>query len=272
MKKFISLALITAFILSTFSGCKKDKGDPPILPPQESMSMDFTNFTSGKKSLDVTATTQGTANSNWEFAAVVVSVWRVLMTTTLAVPVASFKLASGSTPVYLKDKMWQWTYNSVTLAGVSYNARLTGEIGATDVVWKMYISRTGVGAYSEFLWYQGTSKLNGTSGQWILNQSQTVQDPVLQIDWTKSGDAIGSVKYTYIKNADQFNTSYIEYGLTSNTLDAYFTVHYYNGVKFSDVNIEWSTSLKNGRAKSADYLGDDNWYCCDENRINVTCP
>jgi hypothetical protein len=134
----------------------------------------------------------------------------------------------------------------------------------------MYITREGTGGFSEFVWFEGTSKPDGTGGQWILYQSAAAPDAVLQIDWTKTGTAIGTVKYTYIKN-DAFKNSYIEYGLTSNSLNAYYTIHYYNGVKFSDVNVEWNTTTHNGHVKSQDYLGDANWYCWDANKINVLC-
>lgn len=55
----------------------------------------------------------------------------------------------------------------------------------------MNISKSGIGAFDEILWYEGTSKLDGTSGQWILNHSQAFPEPMLQIDWTKAGTGIG---------------------------------------------------------------------------------
>ena len=60
----------------------------------------------------------------------------------------------------------------------------------------MYISREGIGAFSELLWYQGTSNLDGKSGQWVLNHSQAFPEPMLQIDWTVSGSDVGNIKYT----------------------------------------------------------------------------
>ena len=105
----------------------------------------------------------------------------------------------------------------------------------------MYITRTGTGGFDEFLWFEGTSKIDGSSGQWILNQDPQASVAFLQIDWAKTSSVVGNVKYTYLKN-DAFKTSYIEYGLTSNALNAFYNIHYYNGVKFSDVNIEWSTT------------------------------
>jgi hypothetical protein len=270
MKPIISLVLILSAVI--YSGCKKDKGDPPALPPQESMTIDFSNFEIQKKSEESVSGQKGTENSNWDFAAGVAGVWKLIINTTLIVPVTSFKLATDQVPVYISEKNWQWSYN-LTVASVTYKARLTGEIRASDVAWKMYIAREGTGSYSEFVWFEGTSKLDGTGGQWILNQSSQSPTPILQIDWSKTGNSVGAIKYTYVKNADAFKTSYIEFGLTTGSLDAYYTIHYYNSstIKFSDVNVEWNTATHNGRVKCLDYLGDTSWHCWDSNKINVTC-
>ena len=91
MKKIFSLVLILILSAGFFTGCKKDKGDPPILPPQESMTIDFSNFASAKKSVELISGQKGTENSNWEFAATVAGVWKLIINTTLAVPVAAFK-------------------------------------------------------------------------------------------------------------------------------------------------------------------------------------
>ena len=273
MKKLFSLSLIIILCAGFLTSCKKDKGDPPSLPPLESMTIDFTNFASLKKSGEMINFGKGTETSNWEFAATAAGVWKLLITTTLAIPVTSFKLAIDQDPTFLETKTWQWSY-TVSVAAVTYKARLTGQIGSSDVTWKMYISKdaTGGASFAEFVWFEGTSKLDGTGGQWILNQSSSSPDPMLQIDWTKTGTSVGSIKYTYVRSADAFNASYIEYGLTTSTLNAFYNIHYYNGTKFSDVNVEWNTTTKNGRVKSLDYLGDSDWHCWDSNKINVTCP
>ncbi len=270
MKNLLSVSLIIIFSLGFFAACKKDKGVPPLLPASESMTIDFSNFTSLKKSFDMLNGQKGTENSNWEFSATVVVTWKLLTSVNLAVPIASFKQAAGQVPVFVSDKLWQWNYD-FTLANVTYKARLTGLIGTSDVSWKMYITREGDGGFPEFLWFEGTSKTDGTSGQWIFNENPQSQAPILQIDWTKNGDTIESIKYTYVKNLDPFKNSFIEYGFTTSDLNAYFNIHYYTGIKFSDVNIEWNTTTKNGRVKSLDYLGDSLWHCWDSNKINITC-
>jgi hypothetical protein len=265
MKKLLSFGMFLILFSGVFIACKKDKGDPPVLPPKESMTIDFSNFEIAVKS----AGTKGTENSNYEFAANVASIWKLIINTTLIVPVASFKLAIDQTPSYLSQNNWQWSYN-VTSGGATYKARLTGAIAGTTVTWKMYITKEGTGGFPEFVWFEGTSKVDGTGGQWILNKSAASPTPLLQIDWTKSGTSLGTIKYKYVQN-DAFLNSSIEYGLTTNALNAYYTINYWNGAKSSSVNVEWNTSSHNGRVKCLDYLGTTDWYCWDANKINTIC-
>ncbi len=278
MKRIISLLLLTVILANLVTSCKKKKGDPPELPPEESMNIDFSNFESGKKSADFLSLPKGVENSNWEFAALVAGTWKALIVTTLAVPVAAFKLSIDQTPTFLEEKTWQWSFN-VSVLSVTYKARLTGQIRTSDVQWKMYITKEGTGGFAEFLWFEGTSKLDGTGGQWILNHSSTYKEPVLQIDWTKTGASVGTVKYTYVRTlndnrvADPFKTSYIEYGKTTAS-DAYYNIKYYSLTlqAFSNVNVEWSTTGHNGRIKCPEYFQNSNWYCWDGNLTNIVCP
>jgi hypothetical protein len=271
MKKILSFTLILVLIAVLVHSCKKDKGEPPVLPPKESMTIDFSNFANFKKSSGAIVGQKGTENSSWEFASTVAGIWNLIITGTLAVPVSAFKLAASQTPAYVSEKNWQWSYTA-TVANVTYKARLTGLIGASDVTWKMYLTKEGTGGFTEFLWFEGTSKLDNTGGgQWIFYESPQSPAAFLQVDWTKSGTSVGTIKYTLVKN-DEYNGSYIEYGLTSSSLNGYYNIHYFNGLKFSDVNIEWNTTTHNGRVKCLEYLGDTNWYCWDSNKINIVCP
>jgi hypothetical protein len=264
MKKILlSVCLI---LLVAVSGCKKDKGNPPELPPAGTMIIDFTNFDYQGKGMEAFAA-KGTDNSAWEFAAIAAGTFKIILGTTLAIPVYSFQLAIDQTPQYVSDKTWQWVYNA-TIANESYQAKLVGQIGSSEVTWKMYITKQN--SFTDFLWFEGTSALDGNSGQWTLYHSNATPVAVLQIDWIKSGDALSSVKYTYVKEQDSFKTSYIEYGFKSGPLNAYYTIHYYNGNKFSDVNVEWNTTTHNGRIRCTEYI-DGQWYCWDANRANTNC-
>jgi predicted small lipoprotein YifL len=275
MKKSFSLSLIIAFAVVTFWGCEK-KGDPPALPPAESMTIDFSYFTSSKKSATIVPETKGNKaveNTNWTVAATVAGVWNTILVTNLAIPVAAFNAAIENKASYLENKKWQWSY-SVNVLAATYKARLTGQLLTDEVKWEMYISKEGVQPFAEFKWFEGTTSLDGKSGQWILTQSQAEQVPMLQIDWEKTGSEIGSVIYTYIKTGEAFKDSYIEYGKTTGDLDAFYNVHFWetNRAKFVDVNIKWSTTLYNGRVKSLEYFQNENWHCWDGNGNDTDCP
>jgi len=277
MKNIFTVLLMVIFFGTPFSSCKKDKGDPPVLPPKESMEIDFSNFVAGNKSADISLP-KGDPDVNWNLVSGIADFWNKVIFTTLAVPVLSFRLAVDETPEYLDNKTWQWTYNTSYLT-ISYKARLTGQIRSSDVLWQMYISRTGVGGFSEFLWFHGTSKLDGTGGQWILNYSPTDQVPVLQIDWTRTGTTMGNITYTYVKEklpggevANPFNSSFITYGRTTGILDAFYSIHFFYKTAFVDFNVEWNTTSKNGRVKSPEFFGNDQWHCWDIHYVDVNCP
>jgi len=101
----------------------------------------------------------------------------------------------------------------------------------------------------------------------------------LQIDWEVVGSSIGNIKYTYIRDkkddrsTDSFKNSYIQYGLTTNTLNSFYNVHQNTGVVnvFNDMFIEWSSTNQNGHIKANSYFQDNLWHCWNETGDNVTC-
>jgi hypothetical protein len=282
MKKLISISLVITLFAGLFWGCvKKENPIAPTLPPDGTMTMDFSSFNNSNKSAIIESGVKGVTlpdKGNWALASTIAGVWNIILTVNLVVPVASFKLAVNNTPVYLDNNKWEWSYN-FNVIGATFKARLTGQIRSADVKWEMYISREGVGAFSELKWYEGTSMPDGKSGQWILNHSQQFPEPLLQIDWAVVGSGIGNIRYTYIRDkkddrsADLFKTSYIEYGLTTNTLNAFYNVHQNAGTVnvFNNVFIEWSTTNHSGHIKANYYYQDDLWHCWNETGDNITC-
>ena len=281
MKKIFLLSAITLLMSALFWSCDKKKDTAPTLPPAATMSIDFSNFASPAKSGVYNKEFKDVAvsdKSNWVTASTVAGFWNLILAVNLVVPVASFEVAVDKTPDYLDNKKWQWSYN-FNVIGATYKARLTGEIRTSDVKWEMYISKDGAGAFSELLWYEGTSNLDGQSGQWTLNNSQTFPEPMLQIDWKATGVDVGYIKYTYIRElkddrtTDLFKASFIEYGLTTGTLNAFYNVHQNTGTvnSFNDTSIEWSTTDHNGHIKSNYYFQDLQWHCWNGVGDNVDC-
>ena len=90
--------------------------------------------------------------------------------------------------------------------------------------------------------------MDGKSGQWILYNSPTLREEVLQIDGKKTGDEVGQVKYTYVRELNYnreptvFNDSYLIYGLKDEAFEAFVTIHAYReqASAVTDSQIEWS--------------------------------
>lgn len=219
-------------------------------------------------------------DENYSFSASVVNIWKNEIADNLIIPFTAFRLAANNTPAWVSNNTWEWKYNVTGVAGTC-KARLSGKILSNEIRWAMYITRTGTGAHAEFLWFEGVSSPDGNSGKWTLMHSYQFQEPMLQIDWTKTGKNISSVKYTYLRDRkndrtnDPFKGSYLQYGITTDPLNASFTVHFYEALilnDFVDVFIEWSTNAGNGRVKALYKFGDNDWHCWDKEKNNVTCP
>ncbi len=178
MKNFI---LILFALLLLFS-CKKEEttATAPQLPPAETMVIDFGQLGNAEKSA-------GFAKTNWMFSATTVGAWNVIIGTTFIIPVAAFKSAFNYQPVQIDGLSWQWQY-AVDGFTSQYTARLVGTLEADQVKWEMYITKIGIEPFDEFLWFEGTSKTDGTSGQWILNHSAAFPEKTVQIDWKKEAD------------------------------------------------------------------------------------
>lgn len=277
MKK--NTILIFSLLLALFfAGCNDDENtDQAVsLPPFNSMVIDFGELTSTTKS--VTINNDGATYVNWTYSAVSVGFWNVIIGTTFAVPVAAFKTAFNHSPQKIDDKQWQWSYNVDGFTS-QYTARLVGTLETNQIQWEMYITKTGINDFAEFLWFEGTSDLDGESGQWILYHSPTFPEEVVHIDWEKTGEEVGSVKYTYVRQLDDdrqpndFKNSTLTYGLQDASFDAYVTIHVYSATAddFIDSQIEWSRADYSGHVMSETFFGDTDWHCWDSTGADSIC-
>jgi hypothetical protein len=274
--KILSGILTAAILVSLFYSCEsKNEGTPPEIPPYESMVLDFSKFTTNQKS----AMADTTKNNYYSSVATVIY-WNTIITVTMIVPVASFYESFNHEPIFLGNATWQWTYD-VNILGATYSARMTGQIRADDIKWEMFISKTGIEAHSEFKWFEGTSNLDGEGGQWLLYHSYDVQEAVLKIDWEKSENEIGSIKYTYIRNSDNGDAqqlsmnSYLQYGLKEEIFNAFYNIHSTTRDKenegFLNVKIEWSTTEYFGKIMAEHYFNDSEWHCWDSEGYDAIC-
>lgn len=279
--KILFFRSIIVFSLIVFSSCSNTDEDDMgtlSLPPEASMVMDFESFNNQQAKTELEKAVQATEINNWGYSAIVVGVWNTALVTTLAVPVASFRSALHHKATYKGNALWEWNY---TVDGFTsqYAARLTGEVAGNEVHWKMYITKTGIGAFDEFMWFSGVSNIDGKTGYWILNHSAEFPENMMRIDWTIEDEEVASIKYTYTRElndnrqTDAFKSSFISYGIQTGEFDVFYDLHAYDYSKqsFVDADIEWHRTNYNGRVMSESYFGDSDWHCWNDKGENKTC-
>lgn len=267
LKRIISLLLLFAFLF-VVEGCKKeDPGIPPEIPPESSFVMDFSDFEDDSKALNFIANDY----SNYQRAVAHVVIWNIIITVHLAVPVATFVHSFDYTPQYQDDEeSWLWTYD-VIVGNNTYTAELYGKVYDTYVRWDMYVSKSGVGSFSDFHWYYGESNINNTGGEWTLYKSPTEPHPFVGIDWNRNvEEGIYDITYMNIVPDGPENGGYISHGYTNDELhNAFYDIY----IKGEDnlVEINWHRTSMKGNIKDPAFFGDDEFYCWDELLLNTEC-
>jgi hypothetical protein len=279
----IGYALLAFIMVFNISCNKSDDTDSLeenalVLPPYETMAVDFSDFLDDSSNSGKLNTETAKVGENWLYPRLVVGFWNTALFTNLAVPVAAFKGAFAQKAEFIGDNTWQWSY-AVNGFTSEYTARLTGELQSDGVVWNMYVTKTGIGAFEEFLWFSGVSNLDGNSGEWALYQSPERPNRMINIVWTRENDEIGSIRYSWVRELndeesdDLFMGSYLEYGLQAGDYDVFYNIHVYDmqWEDFVDVNIEWNSMDYNGRVMAPTHFEDELWHCWDSAGEDVDC-
>lgn len=256
-------------IALVFSSCTKDEDaapEPaPELPPEASFVMNFTDFTEA----DTTAYKSSDSYQNWGYSAANVLVWNVVLTVTLAVPVASFYEAFNHEGVFdPATDSWVWSYNFVA-NGVAHLAELHASLVDDGVKWEMYISKNN--HYTDFLWYSGVSNLSNTNGYWELNKTPQTPSDFLYIEWNRDPvNGTADIKYTNIIQGNADNGSYIYYGVNEQLpYNRFYDI--YSSSKDNITNIEWHNVNVEGRVRDELHFGHFDWNCWDANLLDTDC-
>ncbi len=269
IKKTLSVLTLSLFTIALlFTGCKKDDdkntSKTPQVPPASSMTMDFSSFSNPSDT--VAGRTFGTYH-HWGYSYLTVLGWHTAVSIGMAIPVAAFTESFNHEAVYNPDaNNWLWSYN-VNANNSVYMANLTGEVQSDSVFWQMKVSQSG--AYSNFLWFYGKSALNNSGGYWMLMNNPGNANKMLRIDWHRSSDVLGDIKYTNIIPGDAQNGAYIAYGTTIGSYNRFYKI--YNKLANNLTDIEWHHDQKYGHVKDPGHFMDANWHCWDGNLQDTQC-
>jgi len=266
-KRIISLLTVAMLLIIFGVACsdKEEQDTLPELPPVEALLMDFSDF-------DDNPTEQEALNSlveytNFLYSYGTVSIWNILVTAPMILPVATYLESFNHTPVYLGDNTWQWSY-SKTIGMNSYSARLvTQRISNDDFKVEMFVTQQE--AFEDFKWFEGTVKYNRTHAEWTMYESPQNNVEWLDIEWNKDWEEeVSDITYTIVKSGHAEEGSYITFGIVDDVdYDAYYTISHSQ----KDTYIKWNTTSKTGRVKGEVNFGDANWHCWNELFQDVDC-
>lgn len=261
---FRQLSFLMAFVVLAVSCQKDEKPEAPELPPLSSLEMEFVDFVN-PKSVNATESYQ-----NRNLAVLHVAFWNTVVFVHMAVPVAAFREAFNHQPVLQGDGRWLWTY-TVGVAQANYTARLYATAGGVFTQWEMYLSKTGPGAFTDFLWYSGQSHIGNTQGSWTLFKSPAEAVPFIDIDWYRNSNGTRGITYTNVVPGGPENGGFISHKITNDTpYDAAYEI--YNKGQDNHVEIRWSRLTKAGQIKDPKFFGNEQFHCWDSTGADTDCP
>lgn len=275
-KFYLPILLISAITFIT--SCEKNKDedpDPPVLPPTESLVMDFSDFSDPNymgTSLKALSMDPGMAATyqNYGNAFVKVAVWNTLAGLTITIPAVTYAAALQEDPVYLGDGKWQWEFFVDSGTSETYSARLVANrISNEEFKAEMYISKTGMNSYTDFKWYEGVVRYDRTHAEWTLYESPANPVQLFSIVWNKNWETnVSDITYINIKDGAPENGSFIKFEkLSEGTFNAQYTV----STSTQEIIIEWNLESKAGHIQDSQYYQDELWHCWDELLQDIDC-
>jgi hypothetical protein len=195
VKGILISMLISGLMFTGFIGCSsndEEESQLPTLPPDSSMSMDFSAFGGGKM-----APSAPIIGKNFINAATRDLFIDAAVIITLSPSVTVFKAAKSVAPAIQSDGSWVWTY-PVAYLGHEYEAKLTGRIEGVNVLWSMKITCPTIQPpLDDFEWYTGECAIDNTSGTWRFFDYKFPNDAkeIGIIDWSVTALDKGKLEF-----------------------------------------------------------------------------
>jgi hypothetical protein len=259
MRRRLNQLVGVAMILSMIAlfGCKKDKKESaPVLPPMSAFSIDLAAFTSDVpvKNTDSMSTYHAVVNA--------VGYWNVVLSLSLAIPVAAYAEALKQEAVRVDNDTWKWSYAVNDI----YSAQLVADVVSDSVYFSMYVTKAE--EFDSLLWFTGKCDILMTGGEWnLFDIPANPSVSWLKIKWNGNYETeTFDIRYTNVYPGNEYENSYIEYGKTTDPdYDVYYDL--YNSLSDLTYSVNYNTETEAG------YLAfNGNQYCWNKNHANCVCP
>ncbi len=270
LHKGFATVLIAAHLAMT--ACQtnplQDSGEQPVLPPPESMKMDFSYFMkpgAGK------AGGRAVAGNNFNNAVVRVLIINTVVGAILALPALTLAAAASQKPELQDDGKFHWVYTYQD-SNVTLQADLAGwiDVNSKESVWEMRVTNSAAKPpLQNFLWYEGRAALDVSGGYWEFYDAAAADSStkVLRLDWTFSTPDTVSLEITVVKPGIPENGDRVTYRIQTPIR----TVQFFDQSRGTTVEISWNVETGAGYLKAPDYNNGEK-ACWDEQRNDVPCP
>lgn len=223
-----------------FAAC----GGSPELPPEDTMSVDLSDF-------DRAALVDPSRVDHWGAAALSVGVINLMVGVGLAPPIAVLKAAQAQDPVRDGDG-WKWTFRHGAAT-----ATLRGREEASGTSWEMRIDGiVGLERFDDFVWYTGTHEAG--RGQWIFHDQKGSE---LRLDWTRDDARHRTLSFEFTAGEHKGET--LAYAIDGDDASVDWS--------FKDANkgrVAWSRATKAGSIKASKYEGHENEQACWDSTLH----
>ncbi|HIE28551.1 TPA: hypothetical protein EYP66_14820 [Candidatus Poribacteria bacterium] len=270
--KPIIILLTLTFLLTFFIGCSEDisgdgNGEAPLLPPDDSMTLDLSLFGGGKLEAPVLPSIPG-SRLNFTAAATTALVINTIVVARLSVPVAVFTAAKSAIPVKQDDDSWLWSY-SRTIGVETFTANLTGKREGDQVVWSMKVSNTSsLRPLDNFEWYTGVTSRENGSGSWQFFNRDTPEqaNPTYAIEWNVERGVKRERTFTNQEAGSPYFGNVVRYAVEGGMASISFT----EADKGSTTIIEWSLNTSAGSITSPGYKKGEK-ACWGPDKLDIAC-
>lgn len=260
-KNVLSIFTISLFILLAIS-CGKDpvsvNDEPPVVPDLSLIQPSFDFFTNNPPQIQkaVSATQEAYIEAYYGAFG-----YGLLITTFSQIPNIYLEIAQSEEARFINGRwVWETSYSG---GGESLTLRLEALYtnGGNNVEWRFIMSgNTGGEVFNNFVFLEGTSSLDGKSGDWQINtigDSETAES--VGFDWDIQSNTQAEVNFSFTDGGVQKDL--INYLLSGAENTLTFTSSGSSGVIF------WNTTTKTGYVID----GQGTKKCWDTNFQDVVC-
>ncbi len=234
----------------------------PEIPPQGTMTIDLSLFGGGNQTLPKTSdlTNLRTNFSEALLTVVIVNLWVIVG---LTIPVGATAAALSVEPTF-DATAGKWCWNSShQFPNQTISLQLKGQTNGDVINWEMFVTRQLPTPLTDFLWYAGQSRIDGTSGHWqFYDETQPEESKqTLRINWVYTSETDRTL--TFLNNSDGDGAG----DSITYTVDGDNVTMAVSDVSASNtVEVSWNKMTQEGYISKNGVKG-----CWDENLLDTAC-